>query len=129
VLRSRALIAVSVAAAALMMGSLMMGSIAPAAGLSEESSVTLNVSKAPTFRGNVTSPDRFCHADRKVVLYAFSESGRYFFGTDRTNQKGKWQISEQLDGATTFQAAVKAQKAKGLLCKAAFSGVKTVPFG
>jgi hypothetical protein len=96
------------------------------AGLSDVSTVTLNVSDAPTFRGHVTSPDRFCHADRKVILYAFGEHGRYVFDSDRTNPKGKWQLSEQLDGATTFQATVTAQKAKGLLCKADSSGVKSV---
>jgi hypothetical protein len=98
---------------------------AAGAGLSEVSTITLNVSGAPTFRGHVNSPDRFCHADRKVILYAFGEHGRYVFDTDRTNQKGKWQLSDQLDGAATFQATVTAQKAKGLLCEADSSGVKS----
>ena len=104
-----------------------LGAVTPAgAGLSEVSVVTLNVSKAPTFRGNVTSPDRFCRADRKVVLYAYGSSGRYRFGSDATNAKGKWQLSEQLDGATTFQATVKSSVAKGLRCLEDSSGVKTV---
>lgn len=97
------------------------------AGLSEKSTVTLAVGNYPTFHGKVSSPDRFCHQDRKVTLYAFNASGeRYFFGTDRTNDRGKWELSEQLDGATTFQARVKAADAKGLRCLADSSPVKRI---
>jgi len=105
----------------------LTAAVAPAsAGISEKSTVTLDVGNYPTFHGRVTSPDRFCHQDRKVTLYAYSSKGRYFFGTDRTNDKGKWELSEQLDGATTFQARVKASTAKGLRCLADSSPVKSI---
>jgi hypothetical protein len=98
-----------------------------AAGISETSTITLDVANFPTFHGKVSSPDRFCHQDRKVTLYAFGTGGkRYVFGTDETNGKGKWELSEQLDGAITFQARVKASTAKGLRCLADSSPVKSV---
>ena len=103
--------------------------IAPAsAGTSAMSIVTLNVSKAPTFRGTVSSTKGPCRASRRVVVEAFGPEGRYKFGADTTNAKGKWQFSEQLDGATTFQASVKARRANGVLCKSASSDIERVSF-
>lgn len=119
--RSRFLVAVTAVA------SMTVAAVPAGAGLSEPSMVTLNVNSAPTFRGRVTSGDRFCHADRKVVLLARGTDGSFFpLDDDRTNDTGKWQVSTQLDGATTFQAKVKANRAKGLLCEAASSPIRTV---
>ncbi len=84
------------------------------------SNVSLNVSHWPTFQGKVTSPDPpACVKGRTVILYAFGTSGRrYEFGRDRTNAKGKWDVTDQLDGATTFQAKVKSSREDGLRCLA-----------
>ena len=104
-----------------------LGAVAPAsAGTGAMSEVTLNVSKAPTFRGVVKSSDPACRAERRVVLEAFGPEGRYKFGIDTTNAKGKWQLSEQLDGATTFEAGVKARTAAGVRCRSARSGIERV---
>src|SRR5436190_9179619 len=72
------------------------------------SNVSLNVSHSPTFQGRVSSPDPpTCVGGRTVILYAFGTAGqRYEFGRDRTNARGKWSVSDQLDGATTLQAKV-----------------------
>ena len=91
-------------------------------------SVSLNVSHAPTFQGRVSGPDPpTCIEGRTVILYAFGTGGqRYEFGRTRTNAKGKWQVSDQLNGATTFQAKVKAGTDNGVRCLAASSKVRSI---
>jgi len=93
------------------------------------SNVSLNVAHAPTFQGKVSSPDPpTCIRGRTVVLYAFGSGGRrYEFGRDRTNTRGKWSVSDQLDGATTFQATVKAGTEDGVRCLADSSKVSSIP--
>ena len=62
-----------------------------------------------------------------MVLYAFGTGGRRFeFGRDRTNAKGKWSVSDQLDGATTFQAKVKASTEDGVRCLTDSSKVRSI---
>ena len=92
------------------------------------SNVSLNVSHSPTFQGKVSTPDPpTCVKDRTVVLYAFGTGGRrYEFGRDRTNAKGKWSVSDQLDGATTFQAKVKASTEDGVRCLTDSSKVRSI---
>ena len=92
------------------------------------SNVSLNVSHSPTFQGKVSSPDPpTCVRGRTVILYAFGTGGRrYEFGRDRTNAKGKWSVSDQLDGATTFQAKVKAGAEDGVRCLTDSSKVRSI---
>ena len=92
------------------------------------SNVSLNVSHWPTFQGRVSSPDPpTCVEERTVILYAFGTGGRrYEFGRDRTNAKGKWRVSDQLDGATTFQAKVKASTEDGVRCLKDSSKVRSI---
>jgi hypothetical protein len=94
------------------------------------SRVSLNVSHAPTFQGKVSTPDPpTCVRNRTVILYAFGTGGRrYEFGRDRTNARGKWSVSDQLDGATTFQAKVKASTEDGVRCLQDFSKKKSIRF-
>jgi hypothetical protein len=94
------------------------------------SRVTLNVSHAPTFQGKVSTPDPpTCVRNRTVILYAFGTGGRrYEFGRDRTNKRGKWTVSDQLDGATTFQAKVKSSTEGGVRCLKDFSKKRTLRF-
>jgi len=94
------------------------------------SRVTLNVSRAPTFQGKVSTPDPpTCVSNRTVILYAFGTGGRrYEFGRDRTNARGKWTVSDQLDGATTFQAKVKSSTEDGVRCLRDFSKKRTIRF-
>ena len=92
------------------------------------SGVSLNVSHSPTFQGKVSTPDPpTCVRDRTVILFAFGTGGhRYEFGRDRTNAKGKWRVSDQLDGAATFQAKVKASTEDGVRCLADFSKKRSI---
>ena len=103
----------------------------PAAGAGQGkliSNVSLNVSHAPTFQGKVSTPDPpACVRGRTVILYAFGAGGRrYEFGRDRTNAKGKWSVSDQLDGATTFQAKVKVGTDQGVRCLGDSSKVRSI---
>lgn len=93
------------------------------------SDVSLNVSHWPTFQGRVSIPGSYsCVENRTVILYAFGTGGRrYEFGRGHTNAKGKWDVSDQLDGATTFQARVKAGETQyGVRCQADSSKVKSI---
>ena len=94
------------------------------------SRVSLNVSHAPTFQGKVSTPDPpTCVKNRTVILYAFGTGGRrYEFGRDRTNARGKWSVSDQLDGAITFQAKVKTSTDGGVRCLKDLSKKKTIRF-
>ena len=101
---------------------------APAsAGQSPASGVTLNVKGGPPFHGRVTSKDPACIANRKVKLLSLSpERGLIDFADNRTNGKGKWIFSSQLQGATVVQAKVTEQKSGGVTCRAAVSPPKSV---
>ena len=64
-----------------------------------------------------------------MILYAFGTGGRrYEFGRDRTNARGKWSVSDQLDGAITFQAKVKTSTDGGVRCLKDLSKKKTIRF-
>lgn len=93
------------------------------------SEVSLNVPHWPTFQGRVSIPGSYsCVENRTVILYAFGTGGRrYEFGRGHTNAKGKWDVSDQLDGATTFQARVKAGDTQyGVRCQADSSKMKSI---
>jgi hypothetical protein len=99
---------------------------APAgAGESASSAVTLKVAGGPPFHGRVTSEDPACIANRKVVLLEVApEPGPIDFADNRTNGKGKWVFSSQLQGASVVQAKVSRSKSSGVVCHAARSPAK-----
>ena len=99
---------------------------APAgAGQSAFSGVTLKVKGGPPFHGRVTSTDPACVANRKVVLLEVApERGPIDLADNRTNGKGKWVFSSQLQGATVVQAKVAESKASGVTCRSARSAAK-----
>jgi hypothetical protein len=93
------------------------------------SEVSLNVSHHPTFQGQVYMPGSFrCVEARTVILYAFGTGERrHELGRDRTNAKGKWNVSARLHGATTFRATVKRGRNEwGVSCLAGSSKVKSI---
>jgi hypothetical protein len=100
--------------------------VAPAgAGRSVASGVTLKVAGGPPFHGRVISKDPACIANRKVVLLELApERGLIDFADNRTNGKGKWIFSSQLQGATVVAAKVTRQKSAGVLCRAGRSPAK-----
>ena len=102
---------------------------APAmAGETAASSVTLKTtgSSAPV-HGVVKSKNPSCVANRKVKLLSVSPRRALIdFADNRTNGKGKWVFSSELQGAATVQAKVTEQKASGVTCRAAVSPVKPV---
>jgi hypothetical protein len=98
-----------------------------AAGESAASAVTLKVKGGPPFHGRVTSKNPSCIANRKVKLLSLSpERGLIDFADNRTNGKGKWVFSSQLQGATVVQAKVTEQTLGGVTCRAAVSPPKTL---
>jgi hypothetical protein len=101
---------------------------APAgAGKSASSAVTLKVAGGPPFHGRVASKDPACISNRKVVLLAVApERGLIDYADNRTNGKGKWVFSSQLQGATIVRAKVASSKASGVSCRAALSPAKRV---
>src|SRR5689334_2339733 len=101
---------------------------APAgAGDSVASSVTLKVRGGPPFHGRVTSKDPACVANRKVVLLEVApEPGPIDYADNRTNGKGKWVFSSQLQGATVVRAKVARSKSAGVSCRSALSGTKSL---
>ena len=103
-----------------------VGLAAPAgAGQSVPSGVTLKVKGGPPFHGRVTSEDPACVPNRKVVLLEVApERGPIDLADNRTNGKGKWIFSSELQGATVVRAKVGQSKASGAICRAAFSGAK-----
>ena len=93
------------------------------------SEVSLNVSHRPTFQGKVDMPGSFrCIEDRTVILYAFGTGGRrHELGRDRTNAKGKWNVSAQRNAAIAFQARVKVGSNEwSVRCLADSSKVKSI---
>ncbi|HEY6771506.1 MAG TPA: hypothetical protein VI035_03540 [Solirubrobacterales bacterium] len=69
-----------------------------------------------------------CIANRKVVLLEVApERGPIDLADNRTNGRGKWVFSSQLQGATVVRAKVARSKSSGVVCRAAFSRAKKVP--
>jgi hypothetical protein len=101
---------------------------APAgAGESAASGVTLKVKGGPPFHGRVTSTDPACIANRKVLLIEIApDRGPIDYADNRTNGKGKWVFSSQLQGATIVQAKVAKSKASGVDCRSARSPGKAL---
>jgi hypothetical protein len=99
---------------------------APAgAGQSAASGVTLKVKSGAPFHGRVTSKEPACVPNRKVVLLEVApERGPIDLADNRTNGKGKWVFSSQLQGATVVRAKVAQSKASGVMCRSALSPAK-----
>ena len=95
------------------------------AGQSAASRVTLKVAGGPPFHGRVISKQPACVPNRKVLLIEVApERGPIDYADNRTNGKGKWVFSSQLQGATVVQAKVGQSKASGATCRRAFSPAK-----
>ena len=91
------------------------------------SKVTLRVAGGPPFHGRVISESPACIANRKVVLLEVApDRGPIDYADNRTNGKGKWVFSSQLQGATVVRAKVARSKASGVSCRPAFSRAKGV---
>jgi hypothetical protein len=107
-------------------GLCVAGLAAPAgAGQSAASSVSLKVAGGPPFLGRVSSKNPACVPNRKVVLLEVApERGPIDYADNRTNGKGKWVFSSQLQGATVVQAKVSQSKASGVICRSALSPAK-----
>ena len=106
-----------------------VGLAAPAsAGEAADSRVTLKIAGGPPFHGRVISDDPACVSNRKVVLLAVApDRGPIDFADNRTNGKGKWVFSSQLQGATIVRAKVARSKSSGVTCRPALSPSKRVP--
>jgi hypothetical protein len=92
------------------------------AGQTAASAVTLKVAGGPPFHGRVSSRDPACIANRRVLLLEVEpDPGPIDFADNRTNGKGKWVFSSQLQGATVVQAKVLRSKRPGVGCRAARS--------
>jgi hypothetical protein len=60
-----------------------------------------------------------------VILFEVApERAPIDLADNRTNGKGKWVFSSQLQGATVVQAKVAQSKASGVVCRAALSPAK-----
>jgi hypothetical protein len=101
---------------------------APAgAGEGAASGVSLKVAGGPPFHGRVTSSDPACVPNRKVVLIEIAPGrGPIDYADNRTNGKGKWIFSSQLQGATVVQAKVAKSKSGGVACRSARSPAKSL---
>jgi hypothetical protein len=96
-----------------------------APGQSAASRVTLKIDGGPPFHGRVTSKSPACIANRKVQLLEVApEHALIDYADNRTNGKGKWIFSSQLQGATVVQAKVGQSKARGVTCRPALSPAK-----
>jgi hypothetical protein len=92
------------------------------------STVHLKVAGGPPFHGRVTSESPACFANRKVVLLEVApDRGPIDLADNRTNGRGKWVFSSQLQGATVVRAKVSRSKASGVICRSAVSPAKRVP--
>jgi hypothetical protein len=95
------------------------------AGQSASSRVTLRVASGPPFHGRVISKQPACVSNRKVLLIEVApERGPIDYADNRTNGKGKWVFSSQLQGATVVQAKVSQSKSSGVTCRSALSPAK-----
>jgi hypothetical protein len=91
------------------------------------SKVTLRVAGGPPFHGRVISESPACIANRKVVLLEVApERGPIDLADNRTNGRGKWVFSSQLQGATVVRAKVARSKASGVICDWALSPPKRI---
>ena len=99
---------------------------APAtAGHAVPSRVTLKVAGGPPFHGRVTAEDPACVPNREVLLIEVApDRGPIDFADNRTNGKGKWVFSSQLQGATVVRAKVRRDKSAGVRCQSALSPAK-----
>jgi hypothetical protein len=96
-------------------------------GKSAASEVTLKVAGGPPFHGRVISKNPSCVANRKVKLLEVApERALIDFADNRTNGKGKWVFSSQLQGATVVRAKVTEQKTDGVTCRSALSPAKAL---
>jgi hypothetical protein len=97
------------------------------AGQSAAGRVTLKVAGGPPFHGRVISKQPACVPNRKVLLIEVApERGPIDYADNRTNGKGKWVFSSQLQGATVVQAKVGESKASGVTCRSALSPAKAL---
>ena len=99
-----------------------------AAGRSAASEVTLKLGdgiKAPPAHGRVISDRPECVSGRTVKLVMVAPGkGIIDFADNKTNAKGKWVFTSQLQGATAVRAEVKKRRVDGVTCKADASPVK-----
>jgi hypothetical protein len=102
--------------------------VAPAsAGEAADSRITIKVEGGPPFHGRVISEDPACVSNRKVVLLQVAPGrGPIDFADNRTNGKGKWVFSSQLQGAAVVRAKVARSKSSGVSCRPALSPSKRV---
>jgi hypothetical protein len=95
------------------------------AGQSASSKVTLKVAGGPPFHGRVISNQPACVSNRKVLLIEVApDHAPIDYADNRTNGKGKWVFSSQLQGATMVQAKVGESKSSGVTCRSALSPAK-----
>jgi hypothetical protein len=95
------------------------------AGQSAASGVTLKVKGGPPFHGRVISSNAACIANRKVAIIEVAPSRGFIdYADNRTNGKGKWVWSSELQGATVIQAKVARSKSSGVVCASARSPAK-----
>ncbi len=95
------------------------------AGKSASSKVTLKLAGGPPFHGRVTSEEQACIPNRKVLLIEVAPArGPIDYADNRTNGRGKWVFSSELQGATVVQAKVTQSKASGVTCRSALSPAK-----
>jgi hypothetical protein len=106
--------------------SLTLALASPAdAGQAAASGVTLKVAGGPPLHGKVISSNAACIANRKVLLIEIApERGPIDYADNRTNGKGKWVFSSELQGATSIQAKVVRSRSSGVVCASARSPVK-----
>jgi hypothetical protein len=106
--------------------SLTLAAASPAdAGHAAASGVTLRVAGGPPFHGKVISSNAACIANRKVLLIEIApDRGPIDYADNRTNGKGKWVFSSELQGATSVQAKVARSRSSGVVCASARSPVK-----
>jgi hypothetical protein len=111
----------------LVAGLCAVGLAAPAgAGQSAASRVTLKVAGGPPFHGRVISKNPACISNRKVVLLEVApKRAPIDLADNRTNGKGKWVFSSELQGATLVRAKVAESKSSGVTCRSALSPAKS----
>jgi len=95
------------------------------AGQSASSKVTLKVAGGPPFHGRVISNQPACNSNRKVLLIEVApDHAPIDYADNRTNGRGKWVFSSQLQGATMVQAKAGESKSSGVTCRSALSPAK-----